>query len=509
MNANRSACILAIFVLVLGVMPETIAGVSNSVAEFTTVGVTIVGSAAVTGSLVALTSTAAPTEPVQAVTGDPERAGPDQLVLGAMSVHAETDHGYYNYTIAGAAAQTTTSLETREFSNVQVTAAASNPYTRYFVLPTQPGSARATLEMTSGSLGFSDGNTARSGDFIGRGRPETSVATDGAGKIESSEWQILRIEGNFTLVLWAWDAVATVEGTQTPLPSGPVWTSTAPEALPVRTVGSEHDRQVYLTATNGVLDLTFSTPPAAKLYLAPTQMQATGRLTFNDVTGSANTPDGTVPVQAATLEVTGRLQANFAPDRSHGFQTTLTGIPEKLSFGGHEYLYPALEAPVSSSQISLLWLWPLALVVPPAVAVARQRRLKHQLEGAKTAMANGAYDTAMLSAKPLLKARAVRKEAALVVTLSALKVGSLDVAGATLDRAGLWTGQRAIRAYLRGHLDSLNQDWTAAAASIKECLEQAPEMLVEILGNPTLAGAIPRLVAMGLISPRMLSEGYA
>ena len=187
----------------------------------------------------------------------------------------------------------------------------------------------------------------------------------------------------------------------------------------------------------------------------------------------------------------------------------MNGIPGRPSLGGHEYLCPALAAPVSSSQIALLWLWPLALVVPPAVAVARQRRLKHQLEGAKTAMANGAYDTAMLSAKPLLKARAVRKEAALVVTLSALKVGSLDVAGATLDRAGLWTGQRAIRAYLRGHLDSLNQDWTAAAASIKECLEQAPEMLVEILGNPTLAGAIPRLVAMGLISPRMLSEGYA
>lgn len=435
-------------------------------------GLTLTGEVQADGTLMSFASLQG--QPADA-TGN--RLAPVSFELTASHLHVETDVQTAQLNPANPVFPKQSQDPAIDMEDAFASAVAPRGGFSFYVIP-ETGTT-VHVHVDSNALDVRPATSAAEPErFTASQRPAwTAPAGDGVGLGQAV--RTVRISGDVRLEFWEYDLEmrnATATATAT---SGQTYEATVPSVdVPtlgdVATVGTETQRQVFVTASDAVLQVVLPVGASAQTAVRLDNAALSGRATLLGPQATAGS--SATPHQGDWVE--GRLDLAFSDPGTETFGVTIAGKPTAASYAG---LMPQpAGAGFAWQPMAAL----LVLVAGTAVAVD-QVLVRRQLRKLRAAMAEGRHEAVVaLSTPRLMRLRRHGDGVRSQRTVALLLLGRIDEAGATLG--GWRSGPQATADYLWACVHALRGETQAAAARVEACVKGDPDLARELLGDPLL-----------------------
>lgn len=363
------------------------------------------------------------------------------------------------------------------------------------VFPLEGQSAQVTLGPSS--VAAATPSTLGVHHTGGTDRQPESVLGQGLRATGSS----VEVRGSFVVALWEWDFnVVGKDGQSSPQWTGLRQSPVAP--LPPETTSVARDdtyREAFLFVNDGVL--TIPAEAKAVAFLPSAAAEVHGTLTFQGVHAAMASSSVAQDISADRFSIQGDLHMDLgAPaDGRVPFQATGQGDSiiavdgATLQWAGRSGGWPSWAT------------WALvgiaALAAPGSAILARRGYLRwedRRLEEAGELLELEAFEDAKRCARPLLRSRRYRGEAALIHVEALLQEGRPDEARPLLAQERLWRLAPAMRDYMLARVEAIAGNVDRARAALAAAFAAAPDLTVQAREDATLRPLAEILV-----------EGYA
>ncbi|MHB8632844.1 MAG: hypothetical protein ACYDBQ_02590 [Thermoplasmatota archaeon] len=310
-----------------------------------------------------------------------------------------------------------------------------------------PGDATGSVSGTDGVVTVASGQVESRTD-VAAGQPPLGADLSRELAAASPGALHLAVHGTFALSLWDWDLHVHSPSGDTDAASGTRSTGTGP-------AGASTSDQVFLFVSNGTLQVTLPAAPGSRFYGAPMEVQAS----------TLYREGSPAPLQGDRAHVTreGEALALGPLSASAALPATALGGPTVTAWMG--------VGAGAALFLGLAWRW-------------RQARA---YRGASLAMQQGEYGRVLRRTGLLLWSRRHRPAAAVLRTVSLLRLERYGDAEALLARPALWpASSAATRDYLGAYVQAARGERRGAVALLAACLRRAPEMVLEVQANALL-----------------------
>lgn len=501
--------LLAFALAVLCASPSALASANDrgTVAQVEATELRLAGSVRSTGELLALTIDDGGNGLVNTLS----------MTLVAESLHAETD-SREALSVAGATPGGQVKTEVKDFVEVRVTGPEAEGGHMLYVLPIP----ERETPMWAGSSLQAEITPVESAAVVPvllvESEERTPPRAAGSGLLQwvSEEDGTLEVQGDFRMVLWAWDLQVEHGNGTTLLESG--WEVDPVEPLPeetARVVGNSRSSQLHLDVHGGRLRVQGLNAADTRLLLTDTYADVGGAIHLREVRGEVFDGSGAREVETGDLLFKGKLTVESAGSEAGRIKLRLSGVVEN-AYSGTEVL--SWVAPVRGGR-TLAWYvlggFVASVVAPGTVGALYFRRRSLDLLRAEAEALYSAGDFVALVDRlpPLLRGPRTYSQDAVVMQVEALSgLGRYAEAHALLDRQALWRGQgrRLTHDYLSAIVHMREGNWPAASRAIQDCLRTDPMFGAEALRNPVLASLRSDPAVLGILQKAILAgvEGY-
>lgn len=296
----------------------------------------------------------------------------------------------------------------------------------------------------------------------------------GAGALLGPTSRSVRIEGDFTLMLWEWDMLASNATGQHLVRSGFTYQPTAPSVAGVPTAGRSEERQVFVHAQGAVLEVAIPVGAALAATVTPETVTGIRKATFHRPLEGLKDGDW----------VEGDLTATFTSTARDTMALRLEGV--EASSAGQVVAAPAPWWPMWAAAAAVAL---LVAVRPVATRLAQRAVRKAADQGDHEAVVRLSNRRAW---------RGVTDASLGQRAVSLLLLGRPDEAARAL---GKWRkAPDATREYLWACIHAMRGETVEAARRVKACLQADPALGSQLLGDPMM-----RLVT----NPQSRTDGYA
>lgn len=493
--------------IVLLLAAEAVAMPPGELMQATATEVRFDGGISVVGNLGAVHAERPPTGSLLEDPGRDSRVRPARMELQAVSVEAITDFRRGDPSVLAMSGPGATEQE-----RIQIDGAAGRMTFRdgFQFFAGAHGNGSTVTIMANGGMVAAAQSAVRVGNQMVA--PTTTRPIEAApGPLdqwtEPTEWETLRIEGDFAIMIWEMDAeFATAAGTVV-IRTGFFFENGLPASTgDVALYGSTEQRQAYLYVTDGVLDFFFDAAPDLTLTLQAQSAHAK-RVAFEDAQGTLQTPEGVQPVDHTRVTLEGAIDVQFAGREGQRLVAQASGSVAEAMAGGRHYVYPAGAATTAVPGLTLL-LGAAGLVLLAlaggVLGAARRKGVAREMHALEFLMDANRYREAIAAATPrLVASRRHGTDAQVIRTVSLLRLGRTAEAEATLEG---WRGARdATLDYLWAFLHALRGEARQARERVAMCLGKDPSMEDDVASNAVLRAV---LAQPGPAAP-VQREGYS
>ena len=321
-----------------------------------------------------------------------------------------------------------------------------------------------------------------------------AVATDAPAGLQEASRSAAHvvIRGDFRLVLWDWSIAGNTAEGPFDLTTGQ-WDRrlAGPDVSGLHIAEEGGQRQAYLDVTNGTFEARWTQGQRVTLWQSLQSLHANGAAQLLGVV-AANGID--VPGDADRLTFTGQVDLTvLAADASHA-RVGVAGDWAATDGGGRTLAVAAVPLNVPWTPIIL------GVLASAAVAAVVRRRINSvRFEELRADIELHEYPAALRRARQLRRVGRLRADVRLLHCIALLRMQDIEGAARILGERDEWPGPTATWSYLAATLAVARNRTEAALGHLRESIQQAPELVVEIESNPLLAPLLGR--ALGSHDP--------
>ena len=319
----------------------------------------------------------------------------------------------------------------------------------------------------------------------------------------------LRIDGDFLLTLWDWDAmVIHVNGTSILETGFETYPQDSNVPIPPAVLGTYHSRQAYLRVTGGILELAGAHPADMRLFLGESVFSAEGSTRLTNASGWFSDGPGTREIQAGNLDLRGNLRIDAAMPVEGRIPVTLHGNLEQALLGAESLLWVAPYDPQSIRLDVVYWIGGTLAVA--AIATWLGWRLRLRLDEQRMVILDNFmmakdHEAVLRLADRLVASRHFGIDARQMKARALLGLGRVEEAtkilAAERDGGPAWE-------ILQARAKCMGGRYSAAIKQVQSCLARAPEFWPEILADDIFAPILSRLSPPATATKAADSEAY-